>query len=57
MMTPLTPNAQAIMLLTAPLVAGRGNPPAKLLSLGEYNRLARLLREKQRAAISKSNQG
>lgn len=45
------------MLLTAPLVAGRGNPPAKLLSLGEYNRLARLLREKQRAAISKSNQG
>jgi predicted Rossmann fold nucleotide-binding protein DprA/Smf involved in DNA uptake len=48
-MTPLTPNTQAIMLLTAPLVAGRGEPSAKLLSLGEYNRLARLLREKQKS--------
>lgn len=47
-MTPLTPNTQAILLLTAPLVAGRGNLSAKLLSLGEYNRLARLLREKQK---------
>lgn len=46
-MIPLTPNTQAILLLTAPLVAGRGDPPAKLLSLSEYNRLARLLREKQ----------
>lgn len=48
MMTPLTPNTQAILLLTAPLVAGRGDTSARLLSLGEYNRLARLLREKQR---------
>lgn len=48
MMTPLTPNTQAILLLTAPLVAGRGEPSAKLLSLGEYNRLVRLLREKQK---------
>jgi predicted Rossmann fold nucleotide-binding protein DprA/Smf involved in DNA uptake len=48
MMTPLTPNTQAILLLTAPLVAGRGDLSAKLLSLGEYNRLARLLREKQK---------
>lgn len=48
MTTPLTPNTQAILLLTAPLVAGRGDSSAKLFSLGEYNRLARLLREKQK---------
>jgi DNA processing protein len=48
MTTPLTPNTQAILLLTAPLVAGRGDLSAKLFSLGEYNRLARLLREKQK---------
>src|SRR5512138_608388 len=48
MMTPLTPDTQAILLLTAPLVAGRGDLSAKLLSLGEYNRLARLLREQQK---------
>jgi predicted Rossmann fold nucleotide-binding protein DprA/Smf involved in DNA uptake len=48
MTTPLTPNTQAILLLTAPLVAGRGDLPAKLFSLGEYNKLARLLREKQK---------
>lgn len=48
MMTSLTSNTQAILLLTAPLVAGRGDISAKLLSLGEYNRLARLLREKQK---------
>lgn len=47
-MTPLTSNTQAILLLTAPLVAGRGDLSAKLLSLGEYNRLARLLRERQK---------
>ena len=48
MTPPLTPNTQAILLLTAPLVAGRGDASVKLLSLGEYNRLARLLREKQK---------
>jgi predicted Rossmann fold nucleotide-binding protein DprA/Smf involved in DNA uptake len=48
MMTPLTLNTQAILLLTAPLVAGRGDLSVKLLSLGEYNRLARRLREKQK---------
>lgn len=49
MMTPLTPNTQAILLLTAPLlVAERGDLSAKLLSVGEYNRLARLLSEKQK---------
>ena len=48
MTTPLTSNTQAILLLTAPLVAGRGDLSASLLSLGEYNKLARLLREKQK---------
>jgi predicted Rossmann fold nucleotide-binding protein DprA/Smf involved in DNA uptake len=48
MTTPLTSNTQAILLLTAPLVAGRGVLLAKLFSLGEYNKLARLLREKQK---------
>jgi hypothetical protein len=48
MTTPLTLNTQAILLLTAPLVAGRGDLSAKLFSLGEYNKLARLLREKQK---------
>jgi len=48
MIEPLTPNTQAILLLTAPLIAGRGEPTRDLLSLGEYNRLARILREKQK---------
>jgi predicted Rossmann fold nucleotide-binding protein DprA/Smf involved in DNA uptake len=47
-MSPLSPNAQAILLLTAPLLAGRGSSAAQLLTLGEYNRLARLLREQHR---------
>lgn len=48
-MTPtLSPNTQAILLLTAPLIAGRGTPPQDLLSPGEYKRLARHLREIQR---------
>jgi hypothetical protein len=38
MTTPLTSNTQAILLLTAPLVAGRGDLSAKLFSLGEYNK-------------------
>ncbi len=44
----LSPNTQAILLLTAPLVAGRGEPASDLLTLGEYKRLARFLRDKQR---------
>ena len=48
MIEPLTPNTQAILLLTAPLIAGRGESSRDLLSLGEYNRLARILREKQK---------
>jgi DNA processing protein len=48
MIESLTPNTQAILLLTAPLIAGRGETSRELLSLGEYNRLARLLREKKK---------
>jgi DNA processing protein len=44
----LSPNARAILLLTAPLIAGRGSSSPDLLSPGEYNRLARHLREMQR---------
>lgn len=47
-MTPaLSPNTQAILLLTAPLIAGRGTASPDLLSPGEYKRLARHLREIQ----------
>jgi len=47
-MTPvLSPNTQAILLLTAPLIAGRGPSSQDLLSPGEYKRLARHLREIQ----------
>ena len=41
----LSPNAQAILLLTAPLIAGRGTTSPDLLSPGEYKRLAQRLRE------------
>jgi DNA processing protein len=47
MMQNLSPNTQAILLLTAPLIAGRGTPSTDLLSPGEYKRLARHLREIQ----------
>jgi DNA processing protein len=48
-MTPfLSPNTKAILLLTAPLIAGRAAPVPDLLSPGEYKRLARHLRELQR---------
>ena len=48
MRTGLSPNAQAILLLTAPLIAGRGKPSAHPLTAGEYRRLARRLRELER---------
>src|SRR5438093_8572923 len=48
MTAPLTSNTQAILLLNAPLIAGRGETSPRLFSLSEYNRLARLLREKQK---------
>ena len=41
-------NTKAILLLTAPLIAGRGKPSTKPLAPGEYRRLARRLRELQR---------
>ena len=44
----LSPNTQAILLLTAPLIAGRDEPSSDLLTPGEYKRLARFLRDKQR---------
>ncbi len=44
----LSPNTQAILLLTTPLIAGRGGRAADLLTLGEYKRLVQFLREKQR---------
>lgn len=48
-MTPaLSSNTQAILLLTAPLIAGRGPSSSDLLSPGEYKRLARHLRDIQR---------
>jgi DNA processing protein len=48
MIASTTANAQAILLLTAPLIAGRADPSPSLMSLSEYNRLARILREKQK---------
>jgi DNA processing protein len=48
MIEPLSSNTQAILLLTAPLIAGRSEISSDLLSLSEYNRLARILREKQK---------
>ena len=44
----LSSNTRAILLLTAPLIAGRGKPSVKPLAAGEYRRLARRLRELQR---------
>ena len=44
----LSSNTQAILLLTAPLVAGRDEPSSDVLTPGEYKRLARFLRDKQR---------
>lgn len=48
-MTPaLSSNTQAILLLTAPLIAGRSSATPDLLSPGEYKRLAQRLREIER---------
>ena len=44
----LSPNTQAILLLTAPLIAGRRDSSSDLLKPGEYKRLARFLRDRQR---------
>jgi DNA processing protein len=48
-MTPdLSSNTQAILLLTAPLIAGRGSSSVDLLSPSEYARVARRMRDMQR---------
>src|SRR5688500_10404791 len=47
-MMPLTPNTQAILLLTAPLLIKGAEGSTDLLTLREYNRLARILREKDK---------
>ena len=47
MTPPLSQNTQAILLLTAPLLAGNSTSSPDLLTLGEYKRLARHLREMQ----------
>ncbi len=44
----LSANTQAILLLTAPLIAGRGSTSSDLLTPSEYKRIARHLRENQR---------
>ena len=48
MMHELSSNTQAILLLTAPLIAGREKPTASPLTASEYRRLAHRLRELQR---------
>ncbi len=48
MMPALSPNTQAILLLTAPLIVGRDRASPDLLSPGEYKRLALHLRAIQR---------
>ncbi|HZE72640.1 MAG TPA: DNA-processing protein DprA [Pyrinomonadaceae bacterium] len=39
----LSPDTQALLLLTAPLIAGRTDTSSELLTAGEYQRLARFL--------------
>ncbi|MBK1827360.1 DNA-processing protein DprA [Haloferula rosea] len=41
----ISPNTQAILLLTAPLIAGKKAEPAPLLTLKDYNCFARCLRD------------
>lgn len=44
--TSVSPNTQAILLLTAPLITGRGENSRELLSASEYAKLARFLYNK-----------
>src|SRR5882724_2143879 len=44
----LSPNTQAILLLTAPLIVGRSEASPDLLTSGEYRRVAHHLHEVQR---------
>jgi len=45
--TPVSTNTQAILLLTAPLIVGRGENSNELLTASEYRKLARFLYEKK----------
>jgi DNA processing protein len=45
MTSELSPNTQAVLLLTAPLIVGRSTGAVDALSLSEYNRVAKRLRE------------
>lgn len=47
MIKELSPNTKAILLLTAPLIAGRISATSDVLTPGEYKRLTRRLRELQ----------
>ncbi len=42
----LSPNTQATLLLTAPLIVGRNEPSSDILTPGEYRRLVQFLRER-----------
>jgi len=44
---PVSPNTQAILLLTAPLILGRDENSNELLTASEYKKLARFLYEKE----------
>ena len=44
----ISPNTQAILLLTAPLIVGRSQNSSNVLTPGEYKKLARRLRDLQR---------
>lgn len=48
MTEPLSPNTQAILLLTAPLIIGRDRSAVDLLTPTQYKRLAQALRERDR---------
>ena len=57
MRTEFSSNAQAILLLTAPLNTGRSNTSTNPLSAGEYRQLARRLREMRRQPADLLNPG
>src|SRR6185436_9911233 len=44
---PLSANTQAILLLTAPLIVGRGENSKELLTPSEYGKVARFLHNKE----------
>jgi predicted Rossmann fold nucleotide-binding protein DprA/Smf involved in DNA uptake len=44
----LSPNTQAILLLTAPLIVGKGQQSPDSLTHGEYKQMAKFLRDNQR---------